>query len=87
LAQKNEKSEISKIFKFRGNKNVRAGEAFKHSPFRAASPAGQPRALGRLGAPAARLFREILSRFRAAAVPRLALGVPVEDGAKSSDLQ
>ena len=36
------------------------GTAFKHSPFRAASPARQPRALARLGARAARLATETL---------------------------
>ena len=43
------------------------GTAFKHSPFRAASPARQPRALARLGARAARLEPEtLLPLFRAA---------------------
>ena len=39
---------------------ARGGTAFKHSPFRAASPARQPRALARLGAHAARLEPEAL---------------------------
>ena len=39
---------------------TRGGTAFKHSPFRAASPARQPRALARLGARAARLEPEAL---------------------------
>ena len=54
------------------------GRDSKHSPFRAASPARQPRALARLGARAARLVREILSRVGGALIAHPFLSCPFD---------